>query len=102
MLFVDDLIADRQSKPRALAGRLCAKKRLEKLVPDLCRNPGSVVTHPDFDGLAEITRGHRQCRSEFSIVRLSPALVRGIESIAEEVEEHARHILRNERDRRDI
>src|ERR1700722_18549115 len=102
MLFVDDFIADRQSKPSALARRLRAEKRLEKLVPDLSGNAVPVVPHPHLNVFANISRGYRQRRSEFPIVGLSPALIRGVEGIAEEIEEHARHFLGHERDQSDL
>ena len=102
MLFGDDFIADRQSEPGALATRFCGEKRLEELVPDLGRNAAAVVAHPHLNGFAKIVRGHRQCWSEVRTIHLSLAFIRGVEGIAEEIEEHARHILRHKRDRRDI
>src|SRR6202161_152582 len=102
MLFGDDFIADRQSEPGALATRLCGEKRLEELVPDLGGNAVSVVTHPHLNSCPKIAWGHGQRRFELPVVCLSPALVRGVEGIAEEIEEHARDILRHKRDQRDF
>src|ERR1700722_14595580 len=102
MLFGDDFIADRQPEAGTLAGGLRAEKRLEELFPDLSRNAASVVAHPHFDCLAEIACGHHQFRSEFPIAGFSPALIRGVEGVTEEIEEHSRHVLRHKRDRRHI
>src|SRR3984885_13783270 len=102
MLFGENFIADRQPESCALATRLCGEKRLEELVPDFGGNAASVVAHPHLDAFAKIARSHGQRRFELPVVCFSPALVRGIESIAEEIEEHARDILRHKRDRRDI
>src|ERR1700733_15597086 len=102
MLFGENFIADRQSEPRALATRLCGEKGLEELVPDLGGNAASVVPHPHFNGFPKIARGHGHRRFELPIACLSPALVRGVEGIAEKIEEHAWDILRHKRDRRDI
>src|ERR1700675_2267779 len=49
-----DLVADRQSKPGALAGRLGREERLEQLVPVFRRNTDAIVTHPDLDAFAEL------------------------------------------------
>ena len=64
--------------------------------------PIAVVAHPDLDRLAEIARGHRQDGFERSVARLALALVGGVEAVAEQVEEHARHVLRRQLDRRDV
>ena len=59
MLFHDDVMAHRQSKPGAFAGRLGRKERIEHLFLDLGRDAGAVVANADFDGVAEISRGRR-------------------------------------------
>src|ERR1700751_3126493 len=48
-----DLVADRQSKPGALAGRLGREERLEHLVPVLWRNAYAIVRHPDLEAFAQ-------------------------------------------------
>ena len=50
----DDVKADREPEPGALAGRLGREERLEQLFPELGRDPGAVVAHGDFDLIAEI------------------------------------------------
>ena len=58
MLLGDDVPADRQAEPGALAGRLCRKERLKQFVPDLGWDAGAVVADADLDCLAEIARRH--------------------------------------------
>ena len=102
MLLGDDFVADRQPEPGAFAGRLRGEERLEELVPDLVGNADAVVAHPHLDGLAEIACGHCEHRSEVPVVCRPLALVRGVESVAEQVEKHSRDVLRHEFDRRDV
>src|SRR6516164_3382141 len=49
-----DLVADRQPKPGAFAGRLGCEERLEQLLPVLRRNANAIVAHPDLDAFAEL------------------------------------------------
>ena len=102
MLLGDDLVADRQPEPGAYAGRLRGEERLEQFVLDVVGNADAVVAHPHLDGLAEIARGHCERGFERPVVCCPPALVRGVKSVAEQVEKHARHVLRHEFDRRDV
>ena len=53
----------------------------------------------DLDRIAEIARRHRQGRPELRVAALALALGGGIEAIAEQVEEHAGHLLRHQFDR---
>src|SRR6516225_9293634 len=92
VLLSYDLVADRQSKPGAFASRLGREERLEQLVPVFRRNTDAIVTHPDFDGLAELAGRDLQCRAVSSVALAAP-LVSGIEAIADEVEEHASQLL---------
>src|SRR5215471_11643809 len=75
-----DLVADGQSKSRALAGRLGRKERLEQLIHVLWRNTGAIVTHPHLDAFAEIAGRDVQCWP-VSSVALATSLVSGIEAI---------------------
>src|SRR6516165_9528979 len=90
-----DLVADRQSKPGALAGRLGREEGLEQLVPVFRRNTDAIVAHPDLDASVELAGRDLQCRA-VSSVALAAALVSGIEAVADEVEEHARELLRHD------
>jgi hypothetical protein len=54
MLLRHDVIADRQPKAGALAGRLRRKEWLEQLVPDFGRDADAVIPNADLDRLAEI------------------------------------------------
>jgi hypothetical protein len=97
----EDVPADRQSEAGALAGRLGREKRLEQFVPEFGRDPGAVVAHPDFDFAAKIACRDLQHRTE-GVARLAPSLVGGIKSIAEQVQEDPRHVLRHQLDRSDL
>src|SRR6516164_8254692 len=101
MLLRYDLVADRQSKPGALAGRLGREERLEQLVPVLRRNTDAIVADPDLDALAEFAGRDLQCRA-ISSVALAAPLVSGIEAIAYEVEEHTSQLLRHDVNRCEI
>src|SRR6516225_4534554 len=83
-----DLVADRQPKPGALAGRLGREERLEQLIPVFRRNTDAVVTHPHLDAFAELAGRDLQCRA-VSAATLAATLVSGIEAVGYEVEEHA-------------
>ena len=101
MLLGDDVIADREAQPGALAGRLRREERLEQLVAQLGANAGAVVAHRDLDRIAEVPRRHLEGRLELRIGRRLAPLVRGVEAVAEQVEKHPRHILRHQLDGRD-
>src|SRR6516164_5130051 len=96
-----DLIADRQPKPGALAGRLGREERLEQLVPVFQGNTDAIVTHPDFDAFAEFAGRDLQGRAVSSVALAAP-LVGGIEAVAYEVEEHAGQLLRHDVNRCEI
>src|SRR6516162_4871997 len=90
-----DLVADRQPKPGALAGRLGREERLEQLVPVFQGNTDAVVTHPDLDAFAELAGRDLQGWAVSSVALAAP-LVGGIEAVAYEVEEHAGQLLRHD------
>src|SRR6516225_5706565 len=90
-----DLVADRQPKPGALAGRLGREERLEQLVPVFQGNTDAIVTHPDLHAFTELAGRDLQCRAVSSVALAAP-LVSGIEAIAYEVEEHAGQLLRHD------
>src|SRR6516162_2750028 len=90
-----DLVADRQSKPGALAGRLGCEERLEQLVPVFQGNTDAIVTHPDLDAFAELAGRDLQGRAVSSVALAAP-LVGGIEAIAYAVEDHAGQLLRHD------
>ena len=96
-----DLVADRQPKPGALAGRLGREERLEQLVVVFRWNTDAIVTHPDLDAFAELAGRNLQYRAVSSVALAAP-LVGGIEAISYEVKEHARHLLRYDVNGRDI
>jgi len=86
---------------RTPSRRLGGKERLKQLVLDLGRNPGAVVANPDFHSLAKLARRHLQCRSEARRGALVWPLSGGVEPVADQVEQHAGHLLRCQLDRGD-
>src|SRR5262249_6136628 len=96
-----DLVADRQPKPGALAGRLGREEGLEQLVPVFRRNTDAIVTHANLDALPDLAGRDLQCRAVSSVALAAP-LVSGVEAIAYEVEEHASQLLRHDLNRCEI
>src|SRR5207302_3686697 len=102
VLLGHDVVADRQTKPGAFAGRLRREERLEQLVPDLRRYADTVVADADLDRLAEITGRDRQTWVEVRPTVLALPLDGGVEPIADQVDEHTAHLLRHQVDVREI
>src|SRR5215470_6369443 len=101
VLLGDDLVAYRQAKPRTFAGRLGCEEGLEQFLAAFRSNANAVVTHPDLDAFAELAGYDLKQGAESAIV-LAAALGDRIETVADEVKEHAAHILRHDLDRREI
>src|SRR5438034_895973 len=95
MLLGDDVIADRETEPRAFPRRLGGEKRLEQLLFDLRRDAGAVVADTDLDTGPEVARRHLEGRPECLLVRLLATLVGGVEAVAEQVQEYPCDILRH-------
>ena len=83
MLLGNDVVADREAKTGALAGRFRREEWLEQLVFNLGRNAGAVVAYADLDRIAEILRGHLQSRLEVRIISLPLAFGGRVKPIAE-------------------
>src|SRR6516225_10239659 len=79
-----DLVADRQPKPGALAGRFGREEWLEQFLLVFRRNPGAIVTNSDLDSVAKVAGRDLQDGAERTVV-LKSTLVGGIEAIAYEV-----------------
>src|SRR6516162_10527639 len=86
VLCRDDVVADRETKAGALAGRLGREERLEQFLAVLRRDAGAVVPHPHLDGIAEGARRHLEHRAE-AVAGLAAALIGGIEAVANQVQE---------------
>jgi hypothetical protein len=93
MLFHDDVVAERQAEPGAFAGRLRREERIKYFSPDRRADTGTVVTHADLHLLPKVTRGKSQRRFKI-FSTLFGALVGGIESVADQVEQNADEFLR--------
>src|SRR6516165_8650508 len=92
-----DLIADRQAKPGALAGRLGGEERLKQLLPVFRSDADPVVAHANLDSIIDLASRDFQDRT-VTAVTLAVTLVGGIEAIADEVQEHPHHVLRHDLD----
>src|SRR6516165_7418757 len=95
VLLGDDLVADRQAKPGALAGRLRREEGLEQLLPVFPGNADTVVAHPDLDRITDFARRNLQHGAERAVARAT-TLVRGIEAIADKIQEYPHHVLRDD------
>ena len=93
MLFHDDVVAHRQAKPGALARRLGGEEGIEHFLLHFQRDTRAVVADPDFHLVAEALCRGAQRRLEALLAGLL-ALVRGIEAVRNQVEEHPRDLLR--------
>jgi len=99
MLLGHNVPADREAEPGAFAGWFGGKERLEQFVPDLGRDAGAVVTHPDFDRFAKVAGSH----SEHCGLAASPGPVfhrRRVKAVAQKVQKNPRHLLRHQLNRR--
>src|SRR5271165_2653040 len=92
VLLHNDVVADRQAEPGALAGRLGGEKRLEQFVPDVGRNPNAVVADADLDRVTEIARRHLQRRAEVRCDTVALAFGRRVKAVCEQVEEIERDV----------
>src|ERR1700730_977160 len=97
----NNLVTDRQAKPRPLAGRLGREEGLDQLLLVLRRNTDAVVAHPDLDGVPQIPGRDPEDWTDRAVSRTA-ALVGRIEAIADEVQEHAGDVLRHDLDRSEI
>src|SRR6516165_5320415 len=101
VLLRDDVPADREAETRPFSGWLGREEWLKQLVPDFGRDAGAVVAHPDLDRLAQIAGRHLEGRAIASLAVAACALGGGVEAVAEQVQEHAGHLLRRQLDRCD-
>src|SRR5262245_14518579 len=90
-----NLVADRQPKPGAFAGRLGREEGLEQPFPVFRRNTNAIVPHPDLDAFAKLA-GHDLQYRVVSAVALAAPLVNSIEAIAQEVKEYTSQLLRHD------
>src|SRR5258705_5084347 len=79
-------MADRETKPSSLTGRLGREERIEYLFPDVGRNAGAVITNPDLYAVTEVLRRCRKGRLIAIATILLLALGCGIEAVRDEVQ----------------
>src|SRR4029077_12420972 len=93
MLLDDDVVTDREPKPRTFARWFGRKERIEHLVPDLRRNPNTIVTYPDLYAVAEAFGRSRDGGLKAIAALLSLALGCRVEAVRDEVEQDAGDLL---------
>src|ERR1700722_4283503 len=100
MLLRDDVVGDRQAEARALAGWLGGEERLEQFIPDLGRYAGAVVSYANLGRVTEIAGGdpQRGIEPRFRATACTP--IGRVKSVAEDVQEYPRDVLRVHLDRR--
>src|SRR5262249_49827793 len=98
VLFHDDVVADRKTKPGPFAHRLCREEGIEDLLFQLLRDAGTIVANPDLHLVTQASRTRRQGRLEIITGRFL-ALARRVEAIRDQIEQHPRDLLRIEVDR---
>src|SRR5579862_7873899 len=81
MLLDDDVMADREPKPRTFTRWLGGEKRIEHLFPNLRRNADTIVAYPDLHVVAETFSHSRNGRLETATAFLPLALGRCVEAI---------------------
>src|SRR5260221_407551 len=96
MLLDDDVMAQRKAEPGALARGLGREERIEHLCLYFRRNAGSIVANDDLDALPEIARRSFHGRLVRAVSLALLALRRRVESVGNQVENDARHLLRIE------
>jgi len=97
----DNIVGDRQAQTGALGARLGGEEGLEQLIPDVSGNAGAVVANVDFHPVSGLLRGDPQRGHEVGGRIVSRSHVRGVEAVAEQVQENPRDVLRVDLDRRD-
>src|SRR5215475_7230122 len=86
VLLDNDVMADGETKPSSLTGRLSREERIEYLFQHAGRNAGAVVTNPDLYAVTEVLRRCRKGRLVAHATILLLALGRGIEAVRDEVQ----------------
>ena len=94
MLLDDDVVTDRQAKPRPLAGGLGREERIEHLFLYLGRNAGAVVADPDFDAIAEVFGRGSKGGLVVAPIACCFALGRRVEAIGDQIKQSPRDLLR--------
>src|SRR5579862_5284383 len=88
MLLDDDVMADREPKPGALACGLGGEERIEHLFPNLRWDANTIVAYPDLHAVAETFSHSRNGRLETATAFLPLALGRCVEAILDQVQEY--------------
>src|ERR1700737_3853324 len=98
MLLDDNVVTQRETKTGSLAGWFGREERIEHFFPHFGRNAAAVVANRDLDAVAEVLG--RDGKGRLALVkpnlRLTPSS--RIEAVRNQVEKHARNLLREQID----
>src|SRR6476659_8742826 len=93
MLLDDNVVAQRETKTRSLAGGLRRKEGIEHLFLHLGRNTSAVVMDPDLHAVAEVFgRGSKGGLITIAVC-LAFTLRRRVEAVRDQVQKHSRDFL---------
>ena len=98
MLLDDDVMAEREAKTGSLARRLSREEGVEYFVPDLRRNPRTVIADADLHPVTEIFRRRRKLGDVAVVSRLRFAFGRRVEAVRDKVEQNPCDFLRKDVD----
>ena len=94
MLLDDDVVTDREPKPRSLSSRFCREKWVEHLPLHVSRNAAAVVTNPNFHAVTEALGCGNESRLAVTSLRLRIAPSRRVKAVCNQVEERPRNLPR--------
>ncbi len=99
MLFHDDVVTYRETKPCSFSGRLGRKERVEHLFLHLGRDTGPIIANSDLHGITEVPGSGAQHRFEAWISVLHFAFADCIETVRNQIQEDTSDLLRKQIDR---
>src|SRR3954451_1729336 len=99
VLFHDDVVAHRQTKPGPFTRRLSCEEWIEHLFLDLGRDARAVIANTDFHAVAEISRGCAEHWLEWYLAVIRLALGERVEPVRDQVQEYAGDLLRKQFER---
>src|SRR6476620_4628973 len=88
MLLDDNVVAQRETKTRSLAGGLRRKEGIEHLFLHLGRNTSAVVMDPDLHAVAEVFGRGIKGWLIIIVVGLALTLRRSVETVGNQIQKH--------------
>src|SRR3984893_15632732 len=94
ILLDNDVVAEGKAKARSFTSGFCREKRIEHLFLHLRQNTRAGVVNSDFDAVTEVFSQASEGRFIVASVRFQFALRRRVKAVRDQVEQHARNLLR--------